>query len=74
MTSANVSMESSKLDDFDCVVKVYAVKINNRPAVGSFSSALYNTVPRQKSGFFWPSTVIENETTDVISSSESQLK
>ena len=40
LTLANVSMESSKLDNFDCVVEVYAVKINNRPAVGSFSSAL----------------------------------
>lgn len=39
-TSANVTIESSKLDDFDCVAEVYAVKINNRPAVGSISSAL----------------------------------
>lgn len=73
MTSANVSMESSKLDDFDCVAEVYAVKISNRPAVGSDSSALKNTVPRQKKGFFWPSTVKENETTDVMSSSGAPL-
>ena len=72
-TSANVIKESSKLDNFDCVVEVYAVKINNRPAVGSTSSVLKIKVPRQKKGIFWPSTVIENEMTDIISSLGSQL-
>ena len=68
LTSADASNESSTVEFCFGTGDAYAEKTNSLPCVGSLSSSLWTTVPRQKKGLDWASNCAVNDTTEIISS------